>query len=102
MIVVNQGNINARPTQSSDATAYTAAANGSYPPIQFPSCFALGIDCEKSSGVLFSGISSRLSGIQQTFNIATAIPNAMQAVCFGYVDMILVFDIGSRSIYSFV
>jgi len=95
MIVVPAAN-NTRPTTATNATATD------YPPIQFPSAFALGIDCEKSSGVLFSGISTRLSGIQQTFNIATAITTAMQAVCFGYVDMVMVFDIGSRSIYSFV
>lgn len=94
MVVPNAGNT--RPTSGTNNTATD------YPPIQFPSAFALGIDCEKSSGVLFSGISTRLSGIQQTFNIATAITTAMQAVCFGYVDMVMVFDIGSRSIYSFV
>lgn len=69
---------------------------------QFPCQAYLGIDFEKSSGVLFSGVNTRASPPVGNYYIQTPVPNTVTSFAFALVDCVLVVDGASSTIQAFV
>lgn len=74
------------------------------PCVSFPSCHFLGIDFERSAGILFSGVNTRSSPPVGNYYIGctTALPNSVTSYAFGLVDCVLVVDTMSQTIQAFV
>jgi hypothetical protein len=69
---------------------------------QFPNTHYLGVDFEKSAGILFSGINTRASPPVGNFFINTATNAATTSFAYGLVDCVLVVDTMAQTIQSFV
>ena len=73
--------------------------------IKYPCMHWLGVDLEKSSGVLFQGVNTRSTGIQANFyfgNTTNGLANAVTSFGFALIDCVLMIDSASQSIQSFV
>ena len=70
--------------------------------VSYPNCAFLGVDTEKSAGVLFSGISTRSSPPIGNFYINTATTAASTSFAFGLVDCVLLIDTAANTIQAFV
>ena len=70
--------------------------------VSYPSQCFLGVDFEKSAGLLFNGVSSRASPPQLNYYINTPTNAATTAYAFGLVDCVLVVDTASNTIAAYV
>lgn len=95
MLVVPAAGV--RAESAVDATTVNVA--------RFPSMHYLGVDLEKSSGVLFQGVNTRQSppvGNWFFGNTTTGLANAVTSYCFGLFDCVLVIDPAQKTIQAFV
>lgn len=88
------------------AATTRAAPNGSdgggASVINFPSGHFLGYDLERLGGVMFSGINTRSTPPFLNLNILNALTSTITCNAWGYSDVVLVFDIASKSVQAFV
>jgi hypothetical protein len=68
----------------------------------FPNMHYLGVDLEKSGGLLFNGVSTRSSPPVGNYFINVATPYNMTSFCFALVDAVLIVDPMSQTIQAFV
>lgn len=69
---------------------------------QFPSTHFLGVDFEKSGGLLFNGVNTRSAPPVANFYMNGAVANASSSIAYGYVDCVLVIDTIAQTIQAFV
>lgn len=69
---------------------------------QYPNMHFLGVDFEKSGGLLFNGINTRASPPVGNFYFNTATLAASTSFCFGLVDCVLVIDTMAQTIAAYV
>lgn len=69
---------------------------------QFPNMHYLGVDFEKSSGILFNGISTRSSPPQANFYLNAQTPVAFTSFCFALVDAVVVVDVMAQTVQVFI
>ena len=83
-----------------------SAPNGSdggvAPVLQYPSSHFLGYDLERLGGVMFSGINTRSTPPFLNLNLQYALTATVTCNAWGYSDVILAFDIGSKSVQAFI
>jgi hypothetical protein len=79
------------PYSSDDNTAYNIVQ-------KFPNMFYMGFDCEKTSSSLFCGVNTRSCPPQLDLTISTATGATLQISAFALVDVVLVFDIETKSV----
>jgi hypothetical protein len=70
--------------------------------INFPSGHFLGYDLERLGGVMFSGVNTRSTPPFLNLNILNALNATITCNAWGYSDVVLVFDIASKSVQAFV
>lgn len=70
--------------------------------VQFPNTHYLGVDFEKSGGLLFNGVNTRASPPVGNFYLNAATSAASTSFAFGLVDCVLVIDTMAQTIQSFV
>ena len=70
--------------------------------ISYPSGHFLGYDLERLGGVMFSGINTRSTPPFLNLNILNALTSTITCNAWGYSDVVLVFDIASKSVQAFV
>ena len=70
--------------------------------IGFPSGHFHGYDLERLGGVMFSGINTRSTPPFLNLNIQNALNATITCNAWGYSDVVLVFDIASKSVQAFV
>ena len=70
--------------------------------VSYPNQHFLGVDFEKSGGLLFNGINTRASPPVGNFYINTATNAASTSFAFGLVDCVLVVDTASNTIAAYV
>jgi hypothetical protein len=70
--------------------------------IDFPSGHFLGYDLERLGGVMFSGINTRSTPPFLNLNLAVALNATVTCNAWGYSDVILAFDLGSKSVQAFI
>lgn len=70
--------------------------------LQYPSGHFHGYDLERLGGVMFSGINTRSTPPFLNLNIQNALNATITCNAWGYSDVVLVFDIGSKSVQAFV
>lgn len=70
--------------------------------MNFPSGHFLGYDLEKLGGVMFSGFNTRSTPPFLNLNLAYALTATVTCNAWGYSDVILAFDIGSKSVQAFI
>ena len=70
--------------------------------ISYPSGHFHGYDLERLGGVMFSGINTRSVPPFLNLNIQNALSSTVSLNSWGYSDVILAFDIGSKSVQAFV
>ena len=75
---------------------------GSISLFNYPSCAFYGYDLERLGGVMFSGINTRSTPPFLNLNIQNALNATITCNAWGYSDVVLVFDIGSKSVQAFV
>lgn len=76
---------------------------GSVSVLQYPSGHFHGYDLERISGsVLFSGVNTRSTPPFLNLNLQSALNATITCNAWGYSDVILAFDIGSKSVQAFV
>jgi hypothetical protein len=82
--------------------APSGSDSGPFGLIKAPSSHFLGIDLEKSAGVLFQGVNTRPSPpfVELTTSVATAAVGTLYG--FGLSDVVLEIDVGSKSIVSYI
>jgi len=87
-----------RPTSGIDTTPIVIT--------QFPNMHYLGVDLEKSGGLLFNGVSTRSSppvgNYFMQFTAGNALPFNITSFCFALVDCVLIVDPMSQTIQAFV
>lgn len=69
---------------------------------QYPNAAYLGVDFEKSGGLLFNGINTRASPPVGNFYINSATTAASTSFAFGLVDCVLVVDTAAQTIAAYV
>jgi hypothetical protein len=69
---------------------------------QFPNMHYLGVDLEKSGGLLFNGVSTRSSPPVGNFFINNVTPYNFTSFCWALVDCVLIIDPMSQTIQAFV
>jgi hypothetical protein len=69
---------------------------------QFPNMHYLGIDMEKSGGLLFNGVSTRSSPPVANYYINVPLPVNFTSFCFALCDAVLIIDPMSQTIQAFV
>lgn len=88
------------------ATTVRAASagndGGSVSVIKYPNSHFHGYDLERLGGVMFSGINTRSTPPFLNLNIQNALTSTITCNAWGYSDVVLVFDIGSKSVQAFV
>ncbi|MFN9910723.1 MAG: hypothetical protein ACK56F_32225, partial [bacterium] len=85
--------------RATPAGADSAAANVT----KYPNSAYYGYDLEKSSGILLSGINTRSTPPFLNINFAQSIGTlTVVAQAWGMSDVILVFDIPSRSVQAYI
>ena len=82
--------------------APTGSDAGNVNVLQYPSCHFHGYDLERLGGVMFSGINTRSTPPFLNLNIQNAINATITCNAWGYSDVVLVFDIASKSVQAFV
>jgi hypothetical protein len=65
---------------------------------EFPNMNYQGVDLERISGTLFSGINTRQTGVFLECNIGTALTAVNTCYAFGLLDAIIVVDIANKTI----
>jgi hypothetical protein len=75
---------------------------GSVSVLQYPSGHYHGYDLERLGGVMFSGINTRSTPPFLNLNIQNALNASITCNAWGYSDVVLVFDIASKSVQAFV
>ena len=75
---------------------------GSVSVLQYPSGHFHGYDLERLGGVMFSGINTRSTPPFLNLNIQNALNATISCNAWGYSDVVLVFDIASKSVQAFV
>jgi hypothetical protein len=70
--------------------------------MNYPSSHFLGYDLERLGGVLFSGINTRSTPPFLNLNILNALTATITCNAWGYSDVILAFNIGSKSVQAFI
>lgn len=70
--------------------------------VQYPNAHYLGIDFEKSGGLLFNGVNTRSAPPIGNFYFNNAVNAASTSFAFGFVDCVLVVDTASQTIQAFV
>ena len=71
--------------------------------ISYPNMFYCGYDLEKSSNILFQGVNTRSTPPFLNLNIASAVAtNTITCQAWGMSDVILVFDLPSKSVQAFI
>ena len=70
--------------------------------VQYPNCHYLGVDLEKSAGLLFNGVNTRSSGPVANFYFNNAVNAASTSFAFGLVDCVLLVDTAANTIQAFV
>ena len=70
--------------------------------LNFPSSHFLGYDLERLGGVMFSGINTRSTPPFLNLNILNALTATITCNAWGYSDVILAFDIGSKSVQAYI
>lgn len=75
---------------------------GSVSVLQYPNSHFHGYDLERLGGVMFSGINTRSTPPFLNLNIQNALNATVTCNAWGYSDVVLVFDIGSKSVQAFV
>jgi len=83
-------------------SAPTGSDGGNIPVLNYPSSHFHGYDLERLGGVMFSGINTRSTPPFLNLNIQNALNASITANAWGYSDVVLVFDIGSKSVQAFV
>ena len=82
--------------------AETGATGGPYNIIKSPNMHVLGVDFEKSGGLLFNGVNTRSAPPIGNFYLNSATAAASTSFAFGLVDCVLVVDTMSQTIQAFV
>lgn len=82
--------------------APTGSDGGNVSVLQYPSSHFHGYDLERLGGTMFSGINTRSTPPFLNLNIQNALNATVTCNAWGYSDVILVFDIGSKSVQAFV
>jgi len=82
--------------------APTGSDQGAQSVLSFPSGHYHGYDLERLGGVLFSGINTRSTPPFLNLNIQNALTATVSCNAWGYSDVVLVFDIASKSVQAFV
>jgi hypothetical protein len=92
-LVVPSNTSRPAPTGSDSGASYIA---------KFPSQHFLGVDLEKSSGVLFQGVNTRPN--PPFVEIATGVATTASATMYGFglSDVVLEIDVASKSIVSYI
>jgi hypothetical protein len=75
---------------------------GSQSVLQFPSAHYHGYDTERLGGVLFSGVNTRSMPPFLNLVIQNALNATVSCNAWGYSDVVLAFDIGSKSVQAFI
>jgi hypothetical protein len=75
---------------------------GSQAVMSYPSSHFHGYDLERLGGVMFSGINTRSTPPFLNLNILNALNATITCNAWGYSDVVLVFDIASKSVQAFV
>ena len=75
---------------------------GSVGVMGYPSSHFHGYDLERLGGVMFSGINTRSTPPFLNLNIQNALNASITCNAWGYSDVVLVFDIASKSVQAFV
>ena len=70
--------------------------------LYYPSSHFLGYDLERLGGVLFSGINTRSTPPFLNLNLSAALTATITCNAWGYSDVILAFDLGSKSVQAFI
>jgi hypothetical protein len=88
------------------ATTVRAASagndGGSVSVLKYPNSHFHGYDLERLGGVMFSGINTRSTPPFLNLNIQNALNATITCNAWGYSDVVLVFDIASKSVQAFV
>ena len=88
------------------ATTVRAASagndGGSVSVLKYPNSHFHGYDLERLGGVMFSGINTRSTPPFLNLNIYNALTSTITCNAWGYSDVVLVFDIASKSVQAFV
>ena len=89
------------PSNTSRAGA-SGSDSGTLYVAKFPSQHFLGVDLEKSSGVLFQGVNTRPSPpfVEITTGVATTASSTMYG--FGLSDVVLEIDVASKSVVAYI
>lgn len=82
--------------------APTGSDLGNQSVVQFPSSAFYGYDVEKLGGTMFSGVNTRNSPPFLNLNLVNALTATISANCWGYSDVILSFDLASKSVQAFI
>jgi len=78
---------------------YTGDDNSAYNIVQkFPNCFYMGFDLEKTHTALFQGVNTRSCPPQLDCVISTATGATLQVSAWALIDVVMVFDVESKSI----
>ena len=75
---------------------------GSISLFAYPSAAFYGYDLERLGGVMFSGINTRSTPPFLNLNLQQALNATITCNAWGYSDVVLAFDIGSKSVQAFV
>lgn len=70
--------------------------------INYPSGHFLGYDLERLGGVMFSGFNTRSTPPFLNLNLGYALTATVTCNAWGYSDVILTFDLGSKSVQAFI
>jgi hypothetical protein len=91
------------PAATKRTFAATVGTNiGDLSVLDFPNSHFLGYDLERLGGVMFSGFNTRSTPPFLNLNLTTALNATITCNAWGYSDVILAFDIGSKSVQAFI
>jgi hypothetical protein len=82
--------------------AFQGDDNASVNVISYPSAFFCGYDLERVNGALFSGINTRTAAPYVNCNLGTALSATVQCNAWAYCDVILAFDVNSKTVQAFI
>jgi hypothetical protein len=82
--------------------APTGSDLGNQSVLQYPSSAFYGYDVEKIGGTMFSGVNTRNSPPFLNLNLLNALTATVTTNCWGYSDVILSFDLASKSVQAFI